>query len=344
MLSERSPSLSETRKIFLRSLHCVICGEHFYNDAPFFACKRPLSLGNFATANFHFLVIPNWHERDIHTFKNARVRPVYQLNDTTDQDCEFHDEGNYPVAPSLHSICWRALERRANANSLSNLAYALLPSLNTKTTGNVHALSNKFLLSEAVRQLCEASHDDLREAPKLFNTLDRLRKLPEEIILLILESLPLTIVKCLISLQATVKLIGEASVSGHWTGVLLLHGQLNIFFRPLFGENYVCGLHNTYQQFGRRSEDNQQVQIESPVVAISSIIGLYGVMGIEYLMKNGKRGYIGYPISNFDQTRRIHITSQNTANPFFLKVEGDVRILPAYPRLLHRGLMNLTGA
>lgn len=244
----------------------------------------------------------------------------------TDEHYEFHDEGNYPVAPSLHSICWHAVERCASVDSLSNLAYALLPSLHTKVDGNIHALSNKFFLSEALRELCGSSRDGLRQGPKLFNLLNRLRKLPEEIILPILESLPLTIVRCLISLQATVKLMSEASLTPQWTGVLLLHGQLTIFFRPLFGEHYVCGLHNVYQQFGHRSEDYQKVQIESPVVAVSPIIGIFGVRGIEYLMKNGKSGYLGYQIRNCDHTRRIHISSHNTVNPFFLKVEGDVRL------------------
>jgi hypothetical protein len=80
----------------------------------------------------------------------------------TDEDYEFYDESNYLVAPSLHSICWHTLERRASEFTLSNFAYALLPSLHTKITGNIHALSNESFLSEALRQLCEFSRNDLR--------------------------------------------------------------------------------------------------------------------------------------------------------------------------------------
>lgn len=228
------------------------------------------------------------------------------------------------MAPSLHNICWRGLERHASVDSLSNFAYALLPSLHTMTSGNIHGLSNDSVLSVGLKHLCE-SHDDLRQGSELFNSLDRLRKLPEEITLMILKSLPLTIVRCLISMQATVKLMNEASLTRHRTGVILLHGTLTAFFRPLFGDNYISGIQDAYQLFGHRGEDYQQVKIESPVVAVSSIVGLFGVRGIEYLMRNGNKGYFGYPNGRCEHTRRTHITSRNNADPRFLKLEGDVK-------------------
>lgn len=104
------------------------------------------------------------------------------------------------MAPSLHSICWRALEKRVNVESLSNLGYALLPSFEVKIKGNIYVLSNKYFLSEALKQLCESAHNDIRQETKLFNTFNWLRNLLEEIVFLIWELLPLITVRCLISL------------------------------------------------------------------------------------------------------------------------------------------------
>lgn len=78
------------------------------------------------------------------------------------------------------------------------------------------------------------------------------------------------------------------------------------------------------------------------MVVVSSIIGLFGLRGIEYLLKDGKKGYFGGLIGQSGLIRRMNI-AQNTVNLLFLKVEGDVWKLSVYSRIEIRRLINSIG-
>lgn len=235
---------------------------------------------------------------------------------------EIHDEGDYPIVPSLHRVCWYALGNQTSVESLFCFASAMMPSSNMEVAGNVYASTNKYLLSEALQRLAKTTCQD---HTSLSTTLHRLRELPEEILFLIWEFLPLTVIRRLISLQTSLNVMEQMTPIREWSGVFLLHGSITFFFRRLQGETYLCGLRNTYQQYGHKSDDYQHVLIEVPVVAVSSIVGLFGIKGIRYLMRDGNKGYIGSSIRNPENTRCVNITSPNTAEPLFLRLDGDVR-------------------
>lgn len=203
----------------------------------------------------------------------------------------------------------------------------MVPSWEIKTRDNIFASTDKYLLSTTLRHLLESTETagDLGQKSSLSSTLNRLKDLPEEIISLVWEFMPLTVVRCLISVQTSARLMKQLSPVRQWNGVFLLHGSLTVFLRRLHGETYICGLRNTYQQYGHKSNDCQQVSIEMPVVAVSPITGLFGLIGIRCLMKDGGECYLGSPLLNTEHTRCMNIRSPDTTQPLFLNLEGDVR-------------------
>lgn len=259
-----------------------------------------------------------------------------------DETYEFHEKGDYPVAPSVHVICWSALKNKKSAFTLLCFGLAMLPSLDMVITGNLHASSNKYFLSEALH--CFHNSDYQEQESNLLSTLNRLRYLPEEIVFLIWKYMPSSVAKCLISLQTSVKLIERVSPTRQCSTVFLLHGTITVFLRQLHGVTYICGLRNAYQQFGHKSHESQQVQIMMPVVAVSIILDIFGLTGIQYLMKDGTKGCIGAPNWQAIYARCMNITSHNSAEPFFLRLEGDVRTpILVFLGFVFRRLINAVG-
>ena len=267
----------------------------------------------------------------------------YQKTKLLNGKYELRDEGDYPVAPSLHSICWKALKNKNNLESIFCFGLAMVPLLDVEVKGNIYASSNTYFLSEALQRFCRPTYKHPAQKSNLFHDLNQLGALPEEIISLVWEYLSPTVVRCLLSLQTSMDLIERVSPIRQWSATFLLHGSMTVFFRHLHGETYICGLNNTYQQYGYKSHDCQQVQIEMPVVAVSAIIGLFGLKGIQYLMKDGTEGYIGPPIRRIGYTRCMNILSHNLAEPLFLRVEGDVRTPTVLSECVFQRLINPSG-
>lgn len=272
-------------------------------------------------------MVSEQNPQNVALIKSAQILSDRQETHPVAEKYEFRTEGKYPVAPSLHSVCWKVFENQTSVELLCSFALSMIPSLEIKTEDNIFASTDKYLLSMALRHLLETTETtgDLGRTSSLSSTLNRLKNLPEEIISLIWEFMPLTVVRCLISVQASARLMKQLSPVRQWSGVLLLHGLLNVFLRRLNGETYLCGLRNTYQQYGHKSDDCQQVWIGMPVVAVSPVIGLLGLVGIRCLMKDGRECYLGSPILNTEHARCMIITSPDITQPFFLSLEGDVR-------------------
>ncbi|KAJ5939382.1 hypothetical protein N7466_002516 [Penicillium verhagenii] len=88
-------------------------------------------------------VVWDQSQQKIVSVKSAKLETGSNRTGLLEERYKFHDDGDYPVVPSLHSVCSNALGNQISLESLFCFSLAMIPSLDVELEGNIFAFSNR---------------------------------------------------------------------------------------------------------------------------------------------------------------------------------------------------------
>lgn len=186
----------------------------------------------------------------------------------------------------LHNICWNALEELPCLKRLYSLGLATTPVLRMGSLQNIHA--DQGTLANALEGLPETDTG-------LSAFLRRVKNLPFELTSMIWEFLSPCVTRCLLSVRALNLLLQQIVPIPVSSDTVYFHGDITFYTRRVLGGSYICGIRSdsTGQLFGFENQYSQRISISTPVTAVIFIVGLYGLQGIKYYLKDGGKGSVG---------------------------------------------------
>lgn len=245
----------------------------------------------------------------------------------------------------IHQSCWEILRSKnvtATPECLFSLGLSTRPLYDPPSVVGPYADDSTFI--EALHVLApnlgsESTAASLEKANvsssnlTLIDLLNEIRRrLPNELISRIWTFLQPCLARSLFSIIAAAPkrfLEKTAPLVAPQRGVFSVEGTITAYFIRMHGEDYLCGIRNnsTGQLCGYESKNSCHVSIQSPVIAVSFNVGLYGLRRLGFHSQGGSCAWIGAGRRK-EGTENVGWTGilrSRTTNISCLEVQWDVR-------------------
>ncbi|KAE8146107.1 hypothetical protein BDV25DRAFT_170046 [Aspergillus avenaceus] len=251
--------------IYSRTPYCSLCAEKFNS-----------------TICFRSVVFVNHHEGPILTEplsfqgKNSAIvlpKLNIQILDSTN-NCRTS-----MLAPSIHTLCWTAIDRPPSIRFVYNLGIAMNPLVWERLPQSIYSRYRIALTS-----IHTFYPLDNRHRTTLIKLIDNVKNLPPELICIVWEFIPPSAVRCLLSL-CVAKTVWPAIDRTPASATIQLCGDICLYLTSTLDGTYISGICIGSRLYGYRSNWCLRRSISSPVAAITFTLGLYGLQQIDFLSK-----------------------------------------------------------
>ncbi|KAI9697797.1 MAG: hypothetical protein M1836_004473 [Candelina mexicana] len=205
----------------------------------------------------------------------------------------------------FHTFCWQLLLKnnvRANTENVFRAARSAAPLYILPATSGKYR--DDFALSQGLLRLTQQSNAPYYSCVNgghnrrgLLGTLEKLSRLPPEIILNVWNHLSPCVTKSLISVKSgrMDKLLDRIdSARPGSSGLLSLSDHITVHLVSIRGTRYISGLDNGKQMLGHSSERHERFLVSVPlqVNEIKLTIGLYGIRRIKFCGPSGSSEWV----------------------------------------------------
>lgn len=191
----------------------------------------------------------------------------------------FHDDPRLRSknAPSIHNLCWKALEVRPSINMLCDLGIAMTPLVRGGLPKNIYM----HRLPQAVQTLFSEFDQVDTGDTTLHGLIGRCGRLPTELVTIIWEFISPCAVRCLLALWAA-RSIWPTFPFAAGCASIRLYGDIFVYVTRVLDGTYICGIRDGDTLYGHKSASLFKVPIPLSITAVIFVLGNYGLRRIGF--------------------------------------------------------------